>query len=459
MASLTVRQLDDKLKRQLPLRAARHGRSVEDEVRTILRAAAEGEPAAEAPAPRAAAEQRARAQQVLLIIGGGIAAYKSLDLIRRLKERGLSVRCILTKAAEQFVTPLSAGAIVGERVFTDLFDPAHEFDVGHIRLAREADLVVVAPATADLMAKMASGLASDLATAVLLAASAKILLAPAMNPYMWANKATQRNLAQLAADGFVFVGPNEGEMAEAGERGLGRMAEPLEIAEQVSNLLARAGAQPLQGKRVLVTSGPTHEAIDPVRYIANRSSGKQGHAIAAAAALAGADVTLISGPVNLPDPPGVKTVHVETAREMLQAVERALPVDVAIFAAAVADWRVANAGQQKIKKAAGQATPALSLVENPDILSTIAHRKTRRPQLVIGFAAETENVVGNARAKLASKGCDWILANDVSPQTGIMGGDRNTIELVTATGIEPWPPQSKEDVAHMLIAHLADALK
>ena len=459
MASLTVRQLDDKLKRQLRLRAARHGRSVEDEVRTILRAAAEGEPAAEAPAPRAAAEQRTRAQQVLLIIGGGIAAYKSLDLIRRMKERGLSVRCILTKAAEQFVTPLSAGAIVGERVFTDLFDPAHEFDVGHIRLAREADLVVVAPATADLMAKMASGLASDLATAVLLAASAKILLAPAMNPYMWANKATQRNLAQLAADGFVFVGPNEGEMAEAGERGLGRMAEPLEIAEQVSNLLARAGAQPLQGKRVLVTSGPTHEAIDPVRYIANRSSGKQGHAIAAAAALAGADVTLISGPVNLPDPPGVKTVHVETAREMLQAVERALPVDVAIFAAAVADWRVANAGQQKIKKAAGQATPALSLVENPDILSTIAHRKTRRPQLVIGFAAETENVVGNARAKLASKGCDWILANDVSPQTGIMGGDRNTIELVTATGIEPWPPQSKEDVAHMLIAHLADALK
>ena len=459
MASLTVRQLDDKLKRQLRLRAARHGRSVEDEVRTILRAAAEGEPAAEAPAPRAAAEQRVRAQQVLLIIGGGIAAYKSLDLIRRLKERGLSVRCILTKAAEQFVTPLSAGAIVGERVFTDLFDPAHEFDVGHIRLAREADLVVVAPATADLMAKMASGLASDLATAVLLAASAKILLAPAMNPYMWANKATQRNLAQLAADGFVFVGPNEGEMAEAGERGLGRMAGPLEIAEQVSNLLARAGAQPLQGKRVLVTSGPTHEAIDPVRYIANRSSGKQGHAIAAAAALAGADVTLISGPVNLPDPPGVKTVHVETAREMLQAVERALPVDVAIFAAAVADWRVANAGQQKIKKAAGQATPALSLVENPDILSTIAHRKTRRPQLVIGFAAETENVIGNARAKLASKGCDWILANDVSPQTGIMGGDRNTIELVTATGIEPWPPQSKEDVAHMLIAHLADALK
>jgi phosphopantothenoylcysteine decarboxylase/phosphopantothenate--cysteine ligase len=396
---------------------------------------------------------------VLVIIGGGIAAYKSLDLIRRLKERGLAVRCVLTKAAEQFVTPLAAGAIVGERVFTDLFDPAHEFDVGHIRLAREADLIVVAPATADLMGKIAGGLASDLATAVLLAASSKVLLAPAMNPHMWANKATQRNVAQLAADGFVFVGPNEGEMAEAGERGLGRMAEPLEIAEQVSKLLAQAGAQPLQGKRVLVTSGPTHEPIDPVRYIANRSSGKQGHAIAAAAAQAGAEVTLVSGPVELPDPPAVSTVHVETAREMLQAVERALPVDVAIFAAAVADWRVANADQQKIKKSAGQATPALSLVENPDILSTIAHRKKDRPNLVIGFAAETENVVANAKAKLAAKGCDWILANDVSPQTGIMGGDRNTIELVTAAGVEPWPPQSKEDVAHMLISHIAGALK
>jgi len=467
MASLTVRQLDERLKKLLRLRAARNGRSVEDEVRTILRQAADeaGHDELEAftpPAQQARASRgepaRPQAKRVLLIIGGGIAAYKSLDLIRRLKERGLAVRCILTKAAEQFVTPLAAGAIVGERVFADLFDPAHEFDVGHIRLAREADLIVVAPATADLMAKIAAGLASDLATAVLLAASSKVLLAPAMNPLMWANKATQRNVAQLAADGFAFVGPNEGEMAEAGERGLGRMAEPLEIAGQVSKLLTQAGA-PLQGKRVLVTSGPTHEPIDPVRYIANRSSGKQGHAIAAAAAQAGADVTLISGPVDVPDPPGVRTVHVETAREMLQAVERALPADVAIFAAAVADWRVANAGAQKIKKAAGQATPALSLVENPDILSTIAHRASERPQLVIGFAAETENVAANAKAKLAAKGCDWILANDVSPQTGIMGGDRNTIELVTATGVEPWPPQSKEDVAHMLIARLADALK
>jgi len=460
MASLTVRQLDDKLKRQLRLRAARNGRSVEDEVRTILRAAAEGEPAAEAPAPRAAPEQPApRPKRVLLIIGGGIAAYKSLDLIRRLKERGLAVRCILTKAAEHFVTPLSAGAITGERVFTDLFDPAHEFDVGHIRLAREADLIVVAPATADLMAKLAGGLASDLATAVLLAASTKVLLAPAMNPHMWANKATQRNRAQLTADGFGFIGPNEGEMAEAGERGLGRMAEPLEIADAAARLLAREGAQPLKGKRVLVTSGPTHEPIDPVRYIANRSSGKQGHAIAAAAALAGADVTLVSGPVNLPDPPGVNTVHVETAREMLQAVERALPADVAIFAAAVADWRVSGAAAQKIKKTPGKVAPELAFVENPDILATIAHRKAQRPKLVIGFAAETENVAANAKAKRAAKGCDWILANDVSPQTGIMGGDRNTIELISASGVEAWPPQSKEDVAAMLIGRIADALK
>ena len=302
-------------------------------------------------------------------------------------------------------------------------------------------------------------MADDLATAVLLATSAKVLLAPAMNPHMWANKATQRNFAQLAADGFAFIGPNEGEMAEAGERGRGRMAEPLEIADAAGKLIARMGEQPLKGKRVLVTSGPTHEPIDPVRYIANRSSGKQGHAIAAAAALAGAEVTLVSGPVNIPDPPGVNTVHVESARDMLAAVERALPVDVAIFAAAVADWRVANAGAQKIKKSPGAAAPALSFVENPDILSTIAHRNTQRPRLVIGFAAETENVAANAKAKLKSKGCDWILANDVSPQTGIMGGDRNTIELVSAGGVEAWPPQSKEDVAAMLIARIADALK
>jgi phosphopantothenoylcysteine decarboxylase/phosphopantothenate--cysteine ligase len=460
MASLTVRQLDDRLKKVLRLRAAKNGRSVEDEVRTILRAAADesGVPLeAATPSTQTGRETRPAAKRVLLIIAGGIAAYKSLDLIRRLKGRGIAVRCILTKAAEHFVTPLAAGAIVGERVFTDLFDPAHEFDVGHIRLAREADLIVVAPATADLMAKLAGGHANDLATTVLLATAAKVLLAPAMNPRMWSNKATQRNRAQLAADGFLFIGPNEGEMAEAGESGIGRMAEPMEIADATQDLLAHGRA--LDGKRVLVTSGPTHEPIDPVRYIANRSSGKQGHAVAVAAAAAGAVVTLISGPVNVPDPPGVTTVHVETAQDMLLAVENALPADVAIFAAAVADWRVANTSAQKIKKAAGKNAPALSFAENPDILATVAHLKAKRPRLVIGFAAETENIAANAKAKLAAKGADWILANDVSPQTGIMGGDSNTIQLVTAKGVESWPPQPKDDVATMLIARIAGALE
>ncbi len=470
MASLTVRQLDERLKKLLRLRAARSGRSVEDEVRTILREAAEevereAYNRVEPPTPPARASVRtsrpavvADTKRVLLIIGGGIAAYKSLDLIRRLKERGVAVRCILTKAAEQFVTPLSASALVGERVFTDLFDLAGEFDVGHIRLARETDMIVVAPATADLMAKFAGGHADDLATAVLLATTAKVLLAPAMNPRMWANKVTQRNLTQLVADGVALVGPNEGEMAEAHERGLGRMAEPLEIATAAEKFLASEVVQPLRGKRVLITSGPTYEPIDPVRYIANRSSGKQGHAIAAAAVAAGADVILVSGPVNIPDPPGVKVIKIETARDMLQAVERALPVDVAIFAAAVADWRVTNTGEQKLKKA-GKTTPELSLVENPDILATIARRKTQRPKLVIGFAAETENVTANAKAKLANKGCDWILANDVSPQSGVMGADRNTITLVRTTGVEAWPLQSKHEVAVMLIARIADALK
>jgi phosphopantothenoylcysteine decarboxylase / phosphopantothenate---cysteine ligase len=470
MASLTVRQLDERLKKLLRLRAAKSGRSVEDEVRTILREAAEetGHAALDLIAPSTPAKSRARisrspmpadTKRVLLIIGGGIAAYKSLDLIRRLKERGIAVRCILTKAAEQFVTPLSAGAIIGERVFTDLFDPAGEFDIGHIRLARETDLIVVAPATADLMAKLAGGHGDDLATCVLLATTAKILLAPAMNPRMWSNKAMQRNLAQLIGDGIALVGPNEGEMAEADERGIGRMAEPLEIAAAVQQFLTAGTGQSLQGCRVLVTSGPTHEPIDPVRYIANRSSGKQGHAIAAAAAAAGADVTLVSGPVTLPDPLGVEVIKVGSAREMLNAVEHALPIEVAIFAAAVADWRVANAGEHKIKKQAGKATPELSLVENPDILATIAKRKTQRPKLVIGFAAETENVVANAKAKLISKGCDWILANDVSPRSDVMGGDRNTITLVRASGSEAWEPQSKDGVAATLVARIADALK
>jgi phosphopantothenoylcysteine decarboxylase/phosphopantothenate--cysteine ligase len=462
VASITIRQLDESLKKQLRLRAARNGRSMEDEVRTLLREAGSGDaaPASRKPAPtRKSARRKVAADmpRVLLIIGGGIAAYKSLDLIRRLKERKVDVRCILTKAAQEFVTPLSAGAIVGEQVFTDLFNPAHEFDIGHIRLAREADLVVVAPATADLMAKMASGLADDLATAVLLATRAKILIAPAMNPQMWNAKPTQRNLVQLAADGILTVGPNDGEMAEANERGFGRMAEPLEIAAAAEKLFKPQG--PLTGRRVLITSGPTHEPIDPVRYIANRSSGKQGHAIAAAAAAFGADVTLVSGPVEVSDPRGVKVIKVESARDMLKAVETNLPADIAIFAAAVADWRVANAGVQKIKKKPGAKTPELELTENPDILSTIAHLKKNRPPLVVGFAAETENVIANARSKLGRKGCDWILANDVSPQTGIMGGDRNTVALISAAGVESWPTQTKEEVARMLVARIAEELK
>ena len=397
-------------------------------------------------------------KRILLIIGGGIAAYKSLDLIRRLKERGFLVRAVMTKAAQEFVTPLAVSAITGERAFTDLFDLATEFDIGHIRLARESDLIVVAPATADLMAKMANGHADDLATAVLLATDRQVLIAPAMNPRMWASAATQRNRATLIADGIATIGPNAGEMAERGEVGLGRMAEPLEIAAAAEALLQGAGAgKPLAGKRVIVTSGPTHEPIDPVRYIANRSSGKQGHAVAKAAAAAGAEVVLISGPVALPDPPGVTVVKVTTARDMLHAVEAALPADVAVFAAAVADWRVAEIGAQKIKKAKS-GVPSLALVENPDILATVAHRTSKRPKLVIGFAAETENVVEHAKAKLKRKGCDWIVANDVSSASGVMGGDRNTVHLVTASGVESWPTQSKDEVAQALVARIASAL-
>jgi phosphopantothenoylcysteine decarboxylase/phosphopantothenate--cysteine ligase len=397
-------------------------------------------------------------KRILLVIGGGIAAYKSLDLIRRLRERGAHVRCILTRAGQEFVTPLSVGAIAGERAFTDLFDTHTEFDIGHIRLARDTDLVVVAPATADLMAKIAGGHANDLASTVLLATDKPILLAPAMNPHMWGNAATRRNTAQLESDGIVLVGPNTGQMAESNEAGPGRMAEPLEIVAAIEMLLAapRAG-QPLSGKRILVTSGPTHEPIDPVRYIANRSSGKQGHAIAAAAAAAGADVTLVSGPVAIADPAGARTIRVSTAREMLTAVENALPADAAIFAAAVADWGVATPGKQKMKKD-GSGAPQISLVENPDILATIAKRNAGRPALVIGFAAETEKVIEHAKQKLQRKGCDWIVANDVSPGTGVMGGDRNTVHLVTAEGVESWPAQSKDDVARALIARVASAL-
>jgi phosphopantothenoylcysteine decarboxylase / phosphopantothenate---cysteine ligase len=468
MASLTVRQLDERLKKLLRLRAAKSGRSVEDEVRTILREAVElaqndvvdevHQPIAENRAAETA-DATANAHRVLLIIGGGIAAYKALDLIRRLKDRRIFVRCVMTKAAEHFVTSLAVGALTGERTFTDLFDPHTEFDVGHIRLAREADLIIVAPATADLMAKLAGGHADDLATTVLLATSAKVLLAPAMNPRMWSNKATQRNYAQLTSGGYYFIGPNEGEMAEAREQGIGRMAEPSEITSAIERLLALGKTQPLKGKRVLVTSGPTHEPIDPVRYIANHSSGKQGHAIAAAAATAGADVFLISGPVAIPDPQGVNTIHVETAQEMLHVVERTLPVDVAIFAAAVADWRISNVVKQKIKKKTGFAMPPLSLIENPDILATIANLKTLRPKLVIGFAAETENIIANAKEKLRKKRCDWIIANNVSPQAGIMGGALNTVQLLRGNAVETWPTQLKEDVATKLIECITEALK
>jgi phosphopantothenoylcysteine decarboxylase / phosphopantothenate---cysteine ligase len=470
MASLTIRKLDDAIRDELRLRAARNGRSVEDEVRVILRDAAQHRPALAATASGAVLQgqgalPRNRATsdlpRVTLIIGGGIAAYKALDLIRRLKERHIHVRCVLTRAAQQFVTPLTASALSNERCYTDLFDPESEFDAGHIRLARDCDLIVVAPATADLMAKMAQGHADDLATAVLLAANRPILIAPAMNPLMWNNAATRRNVAQLDRDGVAMIGPNAGEMAEAGEAGIGRMAEPLEIAAAAERLLRPPQPRPLAGKRILITAGPTHEPIDPVRYIANRSSGKQGFAIAAAAQAAGADVTLISGPVELGDPPGVTVMRVESARDMLHGVEAALPVDIAIFAAAVADWRVANEGEQKLKKTQA-AIPPLQLVENPDILATISKSRDKRPPLVIGFAAETENLIDNAKAKLARKGCDWIVANDVSPATGVMGGDRNTVHLLTRDGadihVASWPVMTKEQVATELVAQIVKSL-
>lgn len=397
-------------------------------------------------------------KKILLVITGGIAAYKSLDLIRRLRERGAKLRVIMTRAAQEFVTPLAVGAVAGERPFTELFDLSAEFDVGHIRLAREPDLIVVAPATADFMAKLVQGRADDLASAVLLASDRRILIAPAMNPAMWNNPATRRNYDRLQADGFAFVGPEAGEMAESGERGVGRMSEPLGIVAAIEkNLFEMPARDALLGKRILVTSGPTREPIDPVRYISNHSSGKQGHALARIAAQAGAHVVLISGPVSLPDPSGVKTIHVETAQEMLNASENALPADAAIFAAAVADWRVASEASQKIKKQDGKI-PTLSFAENPDILATISRHSNLRPRLVIGFAAETENLIENARTKLTKKGCDWIVANDVSTGTETFGGASNEVHIVSAGGVESWPIQSKEAVAAGLIRKIAAAL-
>jgi phosphopantothenoylcysteine decarboxylase / phosphopantothenate---cysteine ligase len=394
-------------------------------------------------------------RRILLVIGGGIAAYKSLDLIRRLRERGARVRTILTKAGAEFITPLSVASLSGEKCFTDLFSLTDEAEIGHIRLSREADLVVVAPATADLMAKMAQGFAHDLASTVLIATDKRVLIAPTMNPYMWNHPATRRNLAQLVADGVATVGPNEGEMAERGEVGRGRMAEPLEIVATIEKLLGEMPAtDALKGRRMLVTSGPTREPIDPVRYISNRSSGRQGHSVARAAAAAGAEVLLVSGPVEIPDPAGVKTVHVETAAEMLSAAEAALPVDVAVCAAAVADWRVDAVANEKLKKQEGRIA-SLALVENPDVLATLARHSKKRPRLVIGFAAETENLLDHARAKLARKGCDWIVANDVSPESGVFGGARNQVHLVSASGVESWPPLSKEAVALGLVRKIA----
>jgi phosphopantothenoylcysteine decarboxylase/phosphopantothenate--cysteine ligase len=393
-------------------------------------------------------------KRILLIIGGGIAAYKTPDLIRRLRERGARVTPVLTRAGSEFVTPLTVAAVAGERVHDQLFDLTTEAEMGHIQLSRSADLIVVAPATADLMSKMAGGAADDLASTLLLATDTPVLLAPAMNVRMWDHPATQRNLATLKADGILFTGPNEGDMA-CGEYGPGRMSEPLEIVAAAERFFAEG---PLSGKRVVVTSGPTHEPIDPVRYIANRSSGAQGTAIARALAALGAEVVFVTGPASVPPPEGVQVVKVETAREMKEAVEAALPADAAIFAAAVADWRVRSASGSKIKKVKG-TLPTLEFDENPDILATVSQMETGRPALVVGFAAETDDVVAHATAKRARKGCDWILANDVRPETGIMGGAENAVVLISEQGAEDWPRMGKEAVAEKLAARVAEALR
>lgn len=393
-------------------------------------------------------------KRILLIIGGGIAAYKTLELIRLLGKAGAKVVPVLTKAGAEFVTPLSVSALAGVKVFTDLFDLTDEAEMGHIQLSRAADLVVVAPATADLMAKMAGGRADDLASTLLLATDKRVMIAPAMNVRMWLHPATQRNLATLQGDGVLVVGPNEGDMA-CGEYGPGRMAEPAEILAAVEAALTSG---PLVGRHVIVTSGPTHEPIDPVRYIANRSSGAQGTAIAAALRDLGARVTFVTGPASVAPPMGVDVMRVETAREMLAAVQAALPADAAVMAAAVADWRVANAAGQKMKKDGSGRAPGLEFAENPDILATVS-KSAVRPRLVVGFAAETEHVVDHATAKRARKGCDWIVANDVSPETGIMGGAENAVTLISDAGAEAWPRMGKDEVARRLADRIAEALQ
>jgi len=394
-------------------------------------------------------------KRILLIIAGGVAAYRSLELIRRLRERGARVRCVLTKGGAQFVTPLAVAALSEEKVYQDLFSLTDESEMGHIRLSRDADLVVVAPASADLMAKMANGHADDLASTALLATDKPVLIAPTMNVRMWEHPAVRRNVEMLEAMGVARIGPGSGALA-CGETGSGRMAEPMEIVAAIETLLAPAAVappRPLAGRRALVTSGPTWEPIDPVRFIANRSSGKQGHAIAAALAALGADVTLVSGPVNIAPPAGVSVRNIVSARDMLAACEAALPVDVAVFAAAVADWRVDGESPQKIKKSG--APPTLKMAENPDILKTIAHAGDRRPALVVGFAAETENLIQNAQAKLKRKGCDWVMANDVSAAEGVFGGDANTIHLVSRAGVETWPKMDKTAAAERLADRIA----
>ena len=400
--------------------------------------------------------------RILLIVSGGIAAYKSLELVRLLKKRGIAVRAVLTDSASRFVTPLSLGVLTEDHVYGDMFDLKEEREIGHIQLSRQADLVVVAPATANILAKMAAGIADDLATTLLLATDKPVLAVPAMNVRMWDHAATQRNLAQLRADGVHIMEPDEGEMA-CGEFGKGRLPEPEAVAAEIERLLSiragTAGSLPLKGRHLLITAGPTHEPIDPVRYIANRSSGKQGFAIAAAAARSGARVTLVAGPVRLPTPPGVDRVDVETAREMLAAVEAALPADVAIMVAAVADWRTDTAAGQKLKKDGSGKPAPLALVENPDILATLG-RHAQRPALLVGFAAETDKLTEHAQAKLQRKGADWIVANDVSgpPGSSVMGGDSNSVHIVTAAGIESWDHLPKDAVATRIIEKVAHAL-
>ncbi|HSU06539.1 MAG TPA: bifunctional phosphopantothenoylcysteine decarboxylase/phosphopantothenate--cysteine ligase CoaBC [Acetobacteraceae bacterium] len=400
-----------------------------------------------------AAVNRLAGKRVLLIVAGGIAAYKALELVRLLRAQDCSVTCVLTKAGREFVTPLSLQALSEAKVYTDLFSLTDESEMGHIQLSRSADLLVVAPASADILAKMAAGIAGDLASTLLLATDKQVLVAPAMNVRMWLHPATQANMALLAQRGVHVVGPDDGAMA-CHEYGPGRLAEPPAIVSAIESLLMPE--RPLTGRHALVTSGPTHEPIDPVRYLANRSSGRQGHAIAAALAALGAKVTLVAGPVAVPDPPGVIVRHVETAQEMLDASLAALPADIAVCAAAVADWRVAHAAGGKIKKVPGAAPPALELVPNPDILATLSQPGPRRPKLVIGFAAETDALMQNAAAKRTRKGCDWIVANDVSPTTGIMGGEENTVHLITADRVEDWPRLPKTDVAKRLAERIAE---